>query len=139
MRKSLCPAVSKHATPLSLLTGSQGLEIGSKTNGHHYDCICTVKSLERDRNGTVIKTCVSAYKAYQISRLLTNKIGENPEIASRTIESLIDAKETYARELHTHFYRRVKKILNKGIENPRSIEMALVEGYAELLRKAGHK
>lgn len=95
--------------------------------------------MERGGNSMFRKQCASAYKVYQMSRLLTIKIGENNEITSRAIASLIAAKGISSRKPETCFYRREKQILIKGMENSRLIEMAAIEEYAKILRKAGHK
>lgn len=84
------------------------------------------------------KNCAAAYTAEQVARLLKSEIAQNPNITAKHIAGIVKAKGIYTRQPPPYHYRAVLKVLRSEMAKSRAIQMAAMEGFADLLRDEGH-
>ena len=78
-----------------------------------------------------------AYTPFQIARAIQSEATSNPNILAKTIAALERAKKIYKRQPPDSHYRSVRVELLRHMDASRAVDMASMEGYAELLRNCG--
>ena len=84
------------------------------------------------------RLCRSAYLPHQLANLVKVEAAENPAISGKEIGQAIARKNIFLRPPNPRLFRSVGSELQKNKEASRAVQMAAIEGYAELLRNCGH-
>lgn len=84
------------------------------------------------------KSLLTAYTPLQVARVIMSETKSNPNISARTIWSIVMAKQIYKRQPPDSHYRSVRIEFLRHMNASRAVDMDILEGYAELLRKCGH-
>jgi hypothetical protein len=82
--------------------------------------------------------CKSAFTAAQVARAVQAEAAADPNITTHQIKALVEAKGIFARLPSGRFFGDVKQALKAEMGARRDVNMAALEGYAELLRLCGH-
>jgi hypothetical protein len=120
------------------------------------------KKMKKQKGASEV-TCVAAYSAAHISRLLYHDYVSDPNLSSKDIKKLIEVKGIYAVQPPHHHFRAVKCVQNRpqlshtlqivhpsvdgvcrrylctAMRETREVNMAALPGYARLLEACGHK
>ena len=73
-----------------------------------------------------------------MSRILLNAAAHNPDLSVRNIQDILASKEIYPTQPPYSYYRTRRRELSRHILTARAIDVATLEGYADLLRTVGH-
>jgi len=84
------------------------------------------------------RRCRSAYLPHQVANLVKVDAAENPAISGKDIGKAISEKNIFLRPPDARLFRSVGSELEKNKQASRAVQMAAIEGYAELLRGCGH-
>lgn len=84
------------------------------------------------------KYCTPAYTPLQVSRAVLGEASSDPNITAAKIGCLVRAKQIYKRQPPDSHYRSVRLDILRHMTASRAVDMAALEGYAELLRSCGH-
>lgn len=105
----------------------------NKLTDHSNDCCSGGYGSQMKR-----KFCAPAYTPLQVARCILTEASDNPNITARHIRALVQSKEIYRRSPPDSHYRSVRMEIIRHMNASRDVDMASLEGYAELLRRCGH-
>ena len=78
-----------------------------------------------------------AYTPLQVARPIQSEATSNPNISAKTIAALVRAMQIYKRQPPDSHYLSVRVELLRHMDASQAVDMASMEGYAELLRNCG--
>ena len=109
---------------------------------HSNDCFgqqVPVAGSSPTRRRTEEQFCAPAYTAQQVARAVIEETCNEPNINTKTISAIVKAKGIYLRQPPVTHYRAIRRELLRHLCTSRAVNMAALDGYAQLLRDMGHK
>lgn len=82
--------------------------------------------------------CAAAYTPRQVARAVLEEASSEPNISAAKIAQLVKAKDIYRRQPPMSHFRSVRVEILKHMAASRSVDMAAMDGYADVLRSCGH-
>ena len=84
------------------------------------------------------RNCTPVNTAKQVARLVLPELKDNPSLTTKSIVSIVTAKQIYTRQPGLHHFHAVKNDLSRMMMANRLEQMATMERYAILLQELGH-
>lgn len=136
-----CKMDNCHATMVFDWQPRSGLWKLNKFVEHTNECggqACTNDGLAQGAGPA--RACSPAYLPCQIARAVLAEEGTpDPNITSKHIARIINAKGVYSRKPSMAHYRSVRREVLRHMAASRAVDMASMQGYIDLLVSCGHR
>lgn len=83
--------------------------------------------------------CYPAYTPTQIARCVLGDVSEDPNVTTRMISNLVSAQGIYNRQPSINHFRKVRQEVMHMLSASRAVDMAALQGFAELLNRFGYQ